>query len=174
MIHPTQRLIRDIADFPTPGVVFKDITPVLADADALGRVVADLAAPFTNEGVTHVAGIEARGFILATPVATRLNAGFVPIRKPGKLPWQIRSIEYSLEYGTDTLELHADAVGPGDRVLLVDDVIATGGTAAAAVNLVEGLGADVVGFASYVELVFLKGRDRLNGYPTHVLVRYDD
>jgi adenine phosphoribosyltransferase len=171
--HETESLIRDVLDFPKQGIVFKDITPVLADADAFASIVSDLAAPFINDGVTHVAGIEARGFILATPVATALDAGFVPIRKPGKLPYQVRSIEYSLEYGTDKLELHADAVAAGDRVLIVDDVIATGGTAAAALELIESLGAHVVGFATYVELVALQGRERLNGCRTHALVRYD-
>lgn len=174
MSHPTESLIRDIVDFPKQGIIFKDITPVLADAGALLSVVDDLARPFADDGVTHVAGIEARGFILATPVATRLDAGFVPIRKPGKLPYDVSSIEYSLEYGTDTLELHADAVSEGDRVLIVDDVIATGGTAAAAVELIERSGAHVVGFATYVELVALAGRARLNGCRTHALVRYDD
>lgn len=174
MSHPTEALIRDIVDFPKEGIVFKDITPALADARALASIVDDLASPFAGDGVTHVAGIEARGFILATPVATRLDAGFVPIRKPGKLPFDVTSIEYSLEYGTDTLELHADAVSKGDRVLIVDDVIATGGTAAAAVELIEGSGAHVVGFATYVELVALAGRARLNGCRTHALVRYGD
>ena len=173
MKHDTEALIRDVHDFPKQGIMFKDITPVLADAGAFADVVADLAAPFRDERVTHVAGIEARGFILATPVATTLGAGFVPIRKPGKLPYDVRRIEYSLEYGTDTLELHSDAVGEGDRVLIVDDVIATGGTAAAALDLIESLGAHVVGFATYVELVALQGRDRLNGCRTHALVRYD-
>lgn len=173
MNHATEDLIRDVPDFPKAGIVFRDITPALADADAFVRIVDDLAAPFVEDGVTHVAGIEARGFILATPVATRLRAGFVPIRKPGKLPYDVRSVEYSLEYGTDRLELHADAVVPGDRVLIVDDVIATGGTAAAAIDLIQSLGAEVVGFATYVELVALDGRSRLNGCRMHALVRYD-
>ncbi len=171
--HHSIELIRDVADFPKPGIVFKDITPVLANAEAFAAVVADMAAPFRESGITHVAGIEARGFILATPVATDLRAGFVPIRKPGKLPSITKSVDYELEYGTDSLEVHADAVKPGDRVLLVDDVIATGGTSAAAVELLVGLGATVVGFSVYVELAFLNGRSKLDGVPISTLVRYD-
>lgn len=174
MEHRTASLIRDIPDFPKPGILFKDITPVLADAEAFGAVVDDLAAPYRDAGVSLVAGIEARGFILATPVAGRLAAGFIPIRKPGKLPYETRRAEYDLEYGTDALELHADAVQPGDRVLLVDDVIATGGTAEAAVTLLSELGADVVAVAVYVELGFLNGRSRLDGVPLHALISYDD
>lgn len=172
MPHSSIDLIRDIPDFPKPGIVFKDITPVLADGRVFRTVVADMAAPFGADDVTHVAGIEARGFILATPVADRLGVGFVPVRKPGKLPAEVRSVAYELEYGTDHLELHADAVGPGDRVLVVDDVIATGGTAAAAIELIESLGATVVGLSVYVELAFLNGRDRLNGTPLASLVVY--
>lgn len=145
---------------------------MLADGPAFAEVVADMTAPYADLGVTHVAGIEARGFILATPIATTLNAGFVPIRKPGKLPAPCASAEYDLEYGTDTLEVHQDAVGPGDRVLLVDDVIATGGTAQAAIGLLSGLGAEVIALALYVELVFLAGASRLN-VPVSSLVRYE-
>lgn len=172
MTHSSISLIRDIADFPKPGIVFKDITPVLADGPAFGAVVADMAAPYVSAGITHVAGIEARGFILATPIATALGAGFVPVRKPGKLPGECAIAEYELEYGTDALEIHRDSVGPGDRVLLVDDVIATGGTAEAAVGLIAGLGAEVVALALYVELGFLGGADRLS-VPVSALVRYD-
>lgn len=172
MPHPSIDLIRDIPDFPSPGIVFKDITPVLADAAAFQSVVVDMAAPYVGQGLTHVAGIEARGFILATPVAVRLGLGFVPVRKPGKLPARTHSVSYALEYGTDVLELHADAVGPGDRVLIVDDVIATGGTAAAAIQLIEGLGATVVGLSVYVELAFLGGASQLNGTPLSALVVY--
>lgn len=131
-----------------------------------------MSSAYQAAGITHVAGIEARGFILATPIATSLGAGFVPIRKPGKLPAECVSIEYDLEYGTDTLEIHRDAVGPGDRVLLVDDVIATGGTAEAAIGLLSGLGAEVVALALYVELVFLGGAQRLS-VPVSALVRYE-
>ena len=166
-------LIRDIPDFPEPGVVFKDITPVLANADAFDTLVEAIAAPYRNKGVTSVAGIEARGFTLAAPVALALDAGFVPIRKPGKLPFDTIREDYSLEYGTDSLEIHVDAVHPGEKVLLVDDVIATGGTAAAAVRLLRGIGAEVVGFSVFIELVFLSGTKMLDGVPIHALVRYD-
>ncbi len=153
--------IRDIPDFPEPGVVFKDITPLLADRQAFGTAVDQLAEPFLANHVSHVVGIEARGFIVATPVAERLGAGFVPIRKAGKLPWEVVSVEYALEYGVGVLEVHRDAVGPGDRVLIVDDVLATGGTARAAIELVEGLGATVVGLSFLIELGFLAGRAKL-------------
>jgi adenine phosphoribosyltransferase len=128
---------------------------------------------FVGAGITKVAGIEARGFTLAAPVAEKLGAGFVPIRKPGKLPWQVRRQEYALEYGTDALEIHADAVGPGDKVLLVDDVIATGGTAGAAISLLRGLGADVAGFSVFIELAFLGGTSQLDGVPHHAILSFD-
>lgn len=165
-------LIRDIPDFPEPGVVFKDITPVLADHDALTALVDAMAAPFREVPVDKVAGIEARGFTLAAPIALTLGAGFIPIRKPGKLPYETIREEYVLEYGTDALEIHVDAVGEGERVLLVDDVIATGGTARAAINLLRGIGAEVVGFSVFIELVFLGGNEMLDGVPIHALVRY--
>jgi adenine phosphoribosyltransferase len=166
-------LIRDIPDFPEPGVVFKDITPVLADGKALKMLVDAMAEPFENAGVTKVAGIEARGFTLATPVADRLGAGFIPVRKPGKLPFETVREDYTLEYGTDALEIHVDAAGEGERVLLVDDVIATGGTAAAATRLLRRVGADVIGISVFIELAFLNGADMLDGVPLHALVRYD-
>ncbi len=166
-------LIRDVPDFPKPGVVFKDITPVLGTPRAFEAVVGAMAGPFDAAAVDKVAGIEARGFILATPVADRLDAGFIPIRKPGKLPWSVVREEYDLEYGTDALEVHEDAVAKGDRVLLVDDVIATGGTAAAAARLLDRIGAEVVGMTVFVELGFLDGRSRLDSIPFHSLVRYD-
>ena len=153
--------IRDIPDFPEPGVIFKDITPVLADPIAFGFLVDELARPFRSAGVSHVVGIEARGFIVATPVAERLGAGFVPVRKAGKLPWETAQIEYALEYGTDKLEVHRDAVRPEDRVLIVDDVLATGGTAAATIELITTLGAEIVGCSFLIELAFLNGRARL-------------
>jgi adenine phosphoribosyltransferase len=158
---PLERFIRDIPDFPEPGVVFKDITPLLADRQAFGTAVDRLAEPFLASHVSHVVGIEARGFIVATPVAERLGAGFVPIRKAGKLPWEVVSVEYALEYGVGVLEVHRDAVAAGDRVLIVDDVLATGGTARAAIELVEGLGATVVGLSFLIELGFLDGRAKL-------------
>ena len=165
-------LVRDIPGFPTPEVVFKDITPVLADASALRAAVDLIAAPYRGAGVTAVAGIEARGFVLAPPVALELGAGFVPLRKQGKLPYRTRSDEYELEYGTDVLEIHEDAAGPGDRVLLVDDVIATGGTAGAAVRLIRGLDADLVGVAVLIELAFLNGRETLGDVDLHAVVTY--
>lgn len=166
-------LVRDIPDFPAPGVVFKDITPVLADAKALSQLISALAEPYEDAGVTKVAGIEARGFTLATPVANRLEAGFIPLRKRGKLPYETVIEEYDLEYGTDALEVHVDAVTEGEKVLLVDDVIATGGTAAAAIRLLRGIGADVVGFSCFIELVFLGGSNHLDEVPLHALLRYD-
>jgi adenine phosphoribosyltransferase len=169
-MHPTAALLRDVPDFPEPGIVFKDITPVLADHTAFAQVVADLAAPFADAGITRVVGIESRGFIIGAPVALSLGAGFVPVRKPGKLPALTSRVEYALEYETDAIEIHRDGLTPGDRVLVVDDVIATGGTAAATLELVRGLGADAVGFAAYVELTFLNGRARLGNIPILTLV----
>lgn len=166
-------LIRDIPDFPSPGVVFKDITPVLGHADAFAELVLALAEPARRSGITKVAGIEARGFTLAAPVAKELEAGFVPLRKPGKLPWRTISQPYSLEYGSDALEMHTDALEPGDRVLIVDDVIATGGTAAAAVNLIRRGDAEVVGVTVFIELGFLNGRKALDSVPFYALIRYD-
>src|SRR5207248_5462831 len=153
--------IRDIPDFPKPGVVFKDITPLLADVDAFRFAVDAIADHFAGNEVHKVIGVEARGFIIAAPVAYRFGAGFIPIRKAGKLPWEIEREEYELEYGTDLLEIHRDAVAPGERVLIVDDVIATGGTAAATARLAERLGGVVLGFAFVIELGFLEGRKKL-------------
>lgn len=166
-------LIRDIPDFPEEGVVFKDITPVLGDADAFSALITAMAEPYHGQGITKVAGIEARGFTLATPVAGKLGTGFVPLRKPGKLPYETVREEYELEYGTDSLEIHVDAVAAGERVLLVDDVIATGGTAAAAIRLLRSVGAEVVGFSVFIELVFLNGASKLDGVPINALLRYD-
>ena len=166
-------LVRDIPDFPEPGIVFKDISPVLADPAAFAALVAAMADPFRDLGVTKVAGIEARGFTLATPVAGRLGAGFIPIRKPGKLPYETVREEYTLEYGTDALEIHTDAAHEGEKVLVVDDVIATGGTAAAAVRLLRRVGADVVGFSVFIELAFLNGVEQLDGVRVNALLSYD-
>ena len=155
--------IRDVPDFPKPGIVFKDITTLLRDATHFRRAIDLLTVLAGDLVVDKVVAIESRGFILGAPVAQALGVGFVPVRKPGKLPWQTRRETYDLEYGTDTLEVHEDAVGPGDRVLVVDDVIATGGTARAAGDLAEGLGATVSAYLFLVELGFLNGRERLAG-----------
>lgn len=156
-----ERYIRSIPDFPKEGVIFKDITPLLASPEGFREAIDEMAGPYADSGVTKVLGAEARGFILGGALAYRLGAGFIPARKPGKLPWTTTSAEYALEYGTDQLEMHIDAVGPGDRVLIVDDVLATGGTAAAKANLVAASGAEVVGFAFLMELDFLHGREKL-------------
>jgi adenine phosphoribosyltransferase len=165
-------LIRDIPDHPEPGVVFKDITPLLADPKGLAVTVSAISDAFGGVGIDHVVGIEARGFIFGAPVAHALGAGFVPVRKPGKLPWQTRGVEYALEYGTDRLEMHLDALGPGDRVLVVDDVLATGGTAGATARLVEEAGAVVVGLAFLIELGFLGGRGKLGEHAIVSLIEY--
>ena len=166
-------LIRDIPDFPKPGVVFKDLTPLLADAEAFTSIVDALAEPFVGAGIDKVLGIEARGFIAAAPVARRLGVGFVPVRKAGKLPWQVEKEEYVLEYGTDLLEIHKDAVAPGERALIIDDVMATGGTAAATIRLVEKLGARVAGLGFIVELSFLGGRSQLGEHEIVSLVTFE-
>jgi adenine phosphoribosyltransferase len=161
-------LVRDVPDYPQPGVVFKDITPLLADAKAFAAVVDALAV--TDGPVDKVAGIEARGFIFAAPVASRLGAGFVPIRKKGKLPGATFAQDYDLEYGTATIEVLTDAFAPGERVLVIDDVLATGGTARATADLVQRAGARVAGLAVLLELSFLNGRDRLAGFPVSALL----
>jgi adenine phosphoribosyltransferase len=165
-------LIRDIPDWPKPGVTFKDITPLLNDPAAFVAVIDALAAGFADAKVDHVLGVEARGFIFAAPVAYRLDAGFVPVRKAGKLPWEIEREEYVLEYGTDLLEVHRDAIVPGSRVLIIDDVLATGGTASATARLVERLGGTVVGLGFLVDLTFLGGRDQLGHYDVLSLLTY--
>lgn len=161
--HDVRAAIRDVPDFPKPGIVFKDITPLLADGGLFKRTTAAMAEPFRNAGITHVVCIESRGFLLGAPVAQALNAGLIPVRKPGKLPARTASIEYTLEYGTDSLEIHADACDHKTRVLIVDDVLATGGTARATVELVKGTGATVAGFSFLMTLGFLKGAERLGG-----------
>jgi adenine phosphoribosyltransferase len=165
-------LIRDIPDFPSPGVVFKDITPVLGDGEAFAGVVEDIARHFEGRDVNRVVGIEARGFIIAAPVAYRLGAGFVPARKRGKLPWTTLGTEYVLEYAAERLEVHSDAVAAGDRVVIVDDVLATGGTARAAVELVRRLGAEVVGLGMIIELAFLNGREKLDDAELYSILTY--
>jgi len=153
--------IRDIPDWPKEGIVFKDITPLLASPEGFRQAIDTLAEDYAGTGVTKVMGAEARGFIFGGALAYTLGAGFVPARKPGKLPWTTTSVTYDLEYGTDSLEVHADAVGPGDKVLIVDDVLATGGTAAAKAELVRATGAEVAGFAFLIELDFIGGRAKL-------------
>ncbi|MEW6152486.1 MAG: adenine phosphoribosyltransferase [Actinomycetota bacterium] len=164
--------VRDIADFPKPGVVFKDLTPLLGVADALRFCTDTIADAYAGRRVDKVVGVEARGFILAAPVAYRMGAGFVPVRKAGKLPWRIESAAYDLEYGTDLLEVHHDALSPGEHVLVVDDVLATGGTADATCRLVERLGATVAGLAFVIELTFLAGRTKLGGREMMSLLAY--
>lgn len=167
------RLIRDVPDFPKPGIVFKDITPMLADAAAFNTVIRALAAPFAGQRVDAVAGIESRGFIFGAALARELGAGFVPVRKPGKLPARTLGVDYALEYGSDRLEIHADAVLPGARCVLVDDVLATGGTLAAARELLCLVDAEITGAAVVVELCFLDGRRRWPvDTPLHALLRY--
>jgi adenine phosphoribosyltransferase len=165
-------LVRDIPDFPRPGITFKDLTPLLADPDAFRSAVDGIADRFSEARVSRVLGVEARGFILAAPIAYRFGAGFTPVRKAGKLPWQVETEEYELEYGTDLLEIHKDAIEPGERILVVDDVLATGGTAAATVRLVERLGGEVVGLGFVLELAFLDGRSRLPGRDVVSLVTF--
>jgi len=164
--------IREVPDFPKAGILFRDITPLLVDARALAAAIDALSDPFVDAGVDVVAAVEARGFIFGAAVARRLGAGFVPLRKKGKLPWRTESVSYALEYGTDTIEAHTDALGPGRRVLMIDDLLATGGTMAAACRLMEKLGAEIVGLTFLIELSGLAGRDRLEGYPLHVVIRY--
>jgi adenine phosphoribosyltransferase len=165
-------LIRDIPDYPKPGILFKDITPLLADAEGFALATRLMAEPFADAAVTHIVAIESRGFILGAPVAQQLGAGFVPVRKPGKLPHTKRREEYALEYGTDALEVHDDAVGATARVLIVDDVLATGGTAAATCRLVESLGATVVGLSFLLALSFLSGAERVGGRRVSSILTY--
>ena len=164
--------IRDIPDFPKPGVMFKDITPLLSDPVAFSTAVDAIVVSFGRGTIDKVVGIEARGFIIAAPVAYHFGAGFVPLRKPGKLPYETVSEGYDLEYGAESLEIHVDAFDEGDRVLIVDDVLATGGTARAACNLVEKAGAKVAGLAFVIELEFLAGSERLNDYDFISLLKY--
>jgi len=166
-----ENYIRDVPDFPKKGIIFKDITPLVGDPKALKDAADQLAAPYRNAAVGKVVGIESRGFIFASMVAERLGAGFVPIRKPGKLPAETVSESYALEYGTDTIEMHADAIGRGENVLMIDDLLATGGTMAAACNLVEKVGGKIVGVAFVIELAFLHGRDKLAGRDVRSLIQ---
>lgn len=164
--------IRDIADFPKPGVVFKDITPLVKDPATLKECVEALISPYHNQNITAVAGMEARGFIFGSLAAWELGVGFIPLRKPGKLPYDVQRVDYDLEYGNASLEAHIDAISPGDRILLIDDVLATGGTAKASCELVEMLGGEVIACAFVMELTFLNGREQLSNYPLHSLIQY--
>lgn len=164
--------IRDIPDFPQPGVLFKDITPLLQNPAAFRVALDRLAAHYAGAGIEAVVGVESRGFIFGAPLAYLLNCGFVPVRKFGKLPAQTETVEYALEYGTNIVEIHTDAVQPGQRVLIVDDLLATGGTVFAALELVERLGAHVAGIAFLVELTFLEGRERLKGHDVFAVIKY--
>jgi adenine phosphoribosyltransferase len=164
--------VREIPNFPSPGVTFRDITPVLSDPVAFRRCVDELAARFADVEVDCVVGVESRGFILAAPLAYRLGAAFVPVRKAGKLPWAVVREEYQSEYGRDKLEIHRDAIHPDERVLVVDDVLATGGTAAATARLIEALGGDIVGIGLLIEIAGLAGRERFADFRVEVLTSY--
>jgi adenine phosphoribosyltransferase len=167
-----QDLIRSIPDYPNPGVTFRDITPLLGDGPAFSEAITKIAERFVDANIQRVIGVEARGFILGAPIAVALNAGFVPVRKAGKLPWAVVREEYDLEYGSDKLEIHRDAIHPGERILVVDDVLATGGTAAATCRLVSALGGDIVALAVLIELPFLEGRAKLDGITVESLFSY--
>jgi len=164
--------IRDIPDFPKPGIMFKDITPLVQDPACLRHAVLELIKPYKNASITAVAGMEARGFIFGSIAAWELGIGFIPLRKPGKLPYDVQSVAYSLEYGEACLEAHIDAIKPGDRILLIDDLLATGGTAKASCQLVEKLGGEVVACAFVIELTMLDGKDQIKDYPIHSLIKY--
>jgi adenine phosphoribosyltransferase len=166
------RFIRDIPDWPKPGILFRDITPLLADPHALRAAVDAMCAPYRDAGVTYVAAVEARGFIFGTAVAARLNTGFVPIRKKGKLPFETESVTYDLEYGTDTIEVHRDAVPAGAKVLMVDDLLATGGTMKAACELVEKVEGEILGITCLIELTDLGGRQKLAPHDIHTVISY--
>ncbi|HEV8516472.1 MAG TPA: adenine phosphoribosyltransferase [Candidatus Limnocylindrales bacterium] len=164
--------IREVPDFPKPGILFYDITTLLKDPEAFHKAIELLTEPYREARIDVVVGMESRGFIFSAPMAFQLGAGFVPVRKLGKLPAETVSVEYALEYGTNTLEVHKDAIAPGQRVLIVDDLLATGGTVNGTIELVERLQGEVVGLAFLVELLFLKGRDRLKGHRIHSVVQY--
>jgi adenine phosphoribosyltransferase len=171
-LHRLKAKIRDIPDFPKPGIIFRDITPLVADPSTLQLSVYQLLQPFLGESINAVAGMEARGFIFGSLAAWELGVGFIPLRKPGKLPYDVQSVSYDLEYGSAALEVHTDAVNAGDNILLIDDLIATGGTAAASCQLVEALGGEIIGCAFVIELDALKGREKLSNYRVHSLLHY--
>ena len=165
-------LIREVPDFPKPGILFYDITTLLKNAQAFRSIADELAARYEGQRIAKIIGIESRGFIMGGTLAARLGAGFVPVRKPGKLPADIYEVEYNLEYGSSALAIHRDAVSPGERVLIVDDLLATGGTAAATIDLVRQLGGEIAGLDFLIELKGLNGRDRLAGYDVHSMIIY--
>ena len=167
-----KKLIREVPDYPKPGILFYDITTLLKDHQAFRNVISDLTALYRDQKIAKVVGIESRGFILGGSLAHQLGAGFVPVRRPGKLPADSFEVKYNLEYGSNSLAIHRDAISMGERVLIVDDLLATGGTAAATTNLVRQLGGEIVGAAFLVELLSLKGREQLNGYQVQALVQY--
>lgn len=171
-VETLRERIREIPDFPKPGILFYDITTLLKDAGAFKEAIDLLTEPFRDTPVDVVVGMESRGFIFSAPMAYQLDAGFVPVRKLGKLPAETVSVEYALEYGTNTLEVHKDAIAPGQKVLIVDDLLATGGTVLGTIELITQLKAEVVGLAFLVELLFLKGRDRLDGHEIHSVIQY--
>lgn len=166
------QLIRDVPDFPQPGVLFKDITTLIKNGEAFQQIIGSLVEHYRGRHIDRVVGVESRGFIFACPLAYELGAGFVPVRKPGKLPAEVIRTKYQLEYGSNILEVHQDAIEPGQKVLIVDDVLATGGSALATVTLVEQLGGEVIGIAVVAELSFLRGRDRLQAYDLHALLTF--
>jgi adenine phosphoribosyltransferase len=167
-----ENAIRDIPDFPKKGIIFKDITPVLSDIDLLRKSIDMMVEPYMKQKIDVVVGIESRGFIFGTPIADKLDASFVLVRKPGKLPYKTEKVSYELEYGTDTLEIHKDSINEGQNVLIVDDLLATGGTAEATCNLISKLKGNISGFVVLIELEFLEGRKKLNQYNVHSIVKY--
>jgi len=169
-----KKLIREVPDFPKPGILFYDITTLLKDARAFRSIQDELVRRYRDRGISKIVGIESRGFILGSPLAYHLGAGFVPVRKPGKLPADTFEVKYNLEYGSNSLSIHRDAIAMGERVLIVDDLLATGGTAAATVHLIRQLGGEIVGLVVLVELLALKGRDKLDGCPVHSMITYSD
>jgi adenine phosphoribosyltransferase len=172
MTNHLRSLIRDVPDFPSPGILFKDITPLLNDSAGFRYAVSKMIEPFAGSGITVVAGIESRGFIFGAAMASVMDCRFIPVRKPGKLPWKKERIEYDLEYGSDALEIHADALRPGDRLLIVDDVLATGGTLAAAISLAQATRASILGASLLLELEFLRAREKLSDLEIHTVLRY--
>lgn len=171
-MNKLKQKIRDIADFPQPGILFKDITPLVQDPQALKQAITAMAEPYRNEPINAVAGMEARGFIFGSLVAWELGLGFIPLRKPGKLPYDVQSVSYELEYGNACLEAHVDAVNTGDKILLIDDVLATGGTAKASCELIEKLGGEVVACGFVIELLSLQGREKLSNYAVRSLLQF--